>query len=375
MGNPLAALASYFTSLTQPQAPVAGPPSPGAAPAAGQPGGAAGPSTLSNLGTDATSFLGNPLTQAALSGYFSAAGSPRLAGWGGRISSGGLGALGGFNAAESNQLKEQQEQLELQKAQAEAAQTAQQQKVFSGLTPQQQQVATYPGLASFQDKAAIQLNNKNAVAAFQAQYPNDPKAAAFSASYVDSPKAVSPGDIDADYQAHLQAPGKLTQQTADITEKNAETKRDLAAAQRLQTQPAAGQTANWYNPTTRQYYRGAQKAPTDIPASVEQSQAGLKTRAAWQKEYDNAKQKYITEHTVTGFMGGKTMPNEADVDAYARSQADAIYGPLDTIGTASTSAADEAEAPPPLPEGSTSYAVDADGNVGHVDASGKFVPF
>ena len=304
-----------------------------------------------------TSFLGNPLTQAALQGYFSAAGSPRLAGWGGRISSGGLGALSGFNAAESNQLKTQQEQLELQKAQAEAAQTAQQQKVFGGLTPQQQQVATYPGLATFQDKAAIQLNNKNAVAAFQAQYPNDPKAAAFSSSYVDSPKAVSPGDIDADYQAHLQGPGKLKAQTADLANKQAETKRDLAAAQRLQNQPAAGTAANWYNPTTKQYYRGAQKAPTDIPASVaasSRSDQEVRARAAaYQKAYSEAAKNYIATKTTTQthLMGPatETPPSEADVDAYAREQAEqqvnALFGSTGTAASAAASGAASADEP------------------------------
>ncbi len=381
MGNPLSALVNYFTSLAAPQTPVAGPPSPGAAPTAGQPGGTGGPSTLSNLGTDATSLLGNPLTQAALGGYFSAAGSPRLAGLGGRISSGGLGMLGGFNAAEQNQLKSTQEQLEIQKAQAEAAQAAQQQKVFSGLTPEKQEVATFPGLASFQDKAAIQLNNKNAVAAFQAQYPNDPKAAAFSASYVDNPKAVSPGDIDADYQAHLQGPGKLTQQTADLAEKQAATKRDVAEAQHI-GQPTP-KLENWYNPNTKSWRQGTAPMSGEIPETVVRSAKSdqeVKARAAaWQKAYADAKKTYITTNTKTEshWMGPatKTPPTEADVDAYARQQADeqvnALYG---ATGTAASVAAETSGAPP-LPEGSSSYAVDDDGNVGHVDSSGKFVPF
>src|SRR5271154_1787759 len=58
----------------------------------------------------ATNLISNPLVQAALGGYFSAAGSPRLAGVGGRISAGGLGALGGFNSAEAAQQKQQQQQ-------------------------------------------------------------------------------------------------------------------------------------------------------------------------------------------------------------------------------------------------------------------------
>jgi hypothetical protein len=79
-----------------------------------------------------TGFLGSPLTQAALQGYFSAAGSPRLAGLGGRISAGGLGALGGFNAAEANQAKQQQAQAALQGSQAKNQLTAAQAALAQG---------------------------------------------------------------------------------------------------------------------------------------------------------------------------------------------------------------------------------------------------
>jgi hypothetical protein len=288
-----------------------------------------------------------------------------------------LGALGGFNAAQTNQLKSTQEQLEIQKAQAEAAQAAQQQQVFSTLPENQKQVAMFPGLASFQDKAAIQLNNKNAVAAFQAQYPNDPKAAAFSSSYVDSPKAVSPGDIDADYQAHLQGPGKMAAQTADITEKQAATARDKAEAAHI-GQPTP-KIENWYNPNTKSWRQGTSPNPGEIPETVVRSAKSdqeVKARAAaWQKAYTDAKNSYIKTGTTTSFFGDKTPPSEADVDAYARQQADsqvnALYG---ATGTAAGVAAETSGAPP-LPEGSSSYAVDDDGNVGHVDSSGKFVPF
>src|SRR5271166_883497 len=79
---------------------------------------AAAPPAQPSQGGGLTGFLSSPLVQSALGGYFSAAGSPRLAGLGGRISAGGLGALGGFNAAEANQAKQQQAQAALQGTQA-----------------------------------------------------------------------------------------------------------------------------------------------------------------------------------------------------------------------------------------------------------------
>lgn len=298
----------------------------------------------------AANFLGNPLTQAALSGYFNAIGTPRLQGRGGMIANAGLGALQGFNTAETGQTKQQEEQIAMQKAQADLAAAQQQSKVFGELNPQQQQVAAYPSLATFQEKAGIEQNNKNSVAAFLAGHPKDQAAAAFAQPYGGMQTAVTPGDIEKDYQEKLAAPAKAEETQASIAEKKAQT-------QRLKNQPAAGTEANWYNPVTKQYYRGAQKSPNDVPASVAQQESALKLRGAWQKEYDNAKTKYITEHTTTGFTGNKYPPNEADVDAYARSQADAIYGPLSSIGASSGASADEsASTADPLsliPEGAT----------------------
>jgi hypothetical protein len=304
-------------------------------PQAANPPSAAVPSQSGGL----TGLLSNPLTQAALQGYFSAAGSPRMAGLGGRISAGGLGALSGFNAAEGAQTKSQEQQLAIQKAQAEAAQAAQQQKVFNSLNPQQQQIATYPGLATYEQKAGIAQANKQAVAAFQAGHPGDQNAAAFSAPYGSMTTAVAPGDIESDYQKKLLGPGALKEQQATLAEKQAATKRLNEMAGR----PAAGATANWFDPTAKQYYRGAQKKPTDIPASVAMSSKSdqeMKARAAfWQKEYQNARTDAIRTGTKTGYFGGKTLPNEADVDAYARQQADentlAHFG---AIGTSASSA-------------------------------------
>lgn len=335
----------------------------------------------------ATNFLSNPLTQGALGAYFGAIGAPRRSGLGGMLSQGGLTGLNAFNQAETGRTKQEQEQLALQQAQLAAQQAAQRQQVFSGLSPQQQQVATFPSLASFQQKAAIQEANKQSVAAFQAMHPNDQTAAAFSQAYTQSDKYVAPGDIEKDYQEHLQAPVKQKETETRIAEQEAQT-------ERLKRAPAAGTEANWYDPTTKQYYRGAQKKPTDVPASVAQASKTdqeLKARAAaWQKAYADAKRTFIATNTKTESHyfspATKTPPSEADADAYAKAQADAqvnaLFGSSGLpSGAAPAASADEPAATgsgglPPLPAGATEYAVGPDGaTVGYHDSAGHFHPF
>lgn len=355
-------------------------------------GASSSPSTAPTSGgfmQGASNFLGNPLTQAALSGYFNAIGQPKLAGPLAKVSAGGLGALQGFNTAEAAQSKTAEEQIAMQKAQADLAAGAQQQKVFSGLNPQQQQVAAYPSLATFQEKAAITEHNKQAVAAFQAGRPNDQGAAAFSMPYASMQTAVSPGDIEKDYQTKLLAPGALTKQSAEIAEEKARTTR-------LNTQPAAGTVANWYNPNhpkgTSGYYRGTQKSLGDIPASVAQSSksdAEVKARAAtYQKAYAEAAANYIKTNTKTDshWMGPatKTPPSQADVDAYARQQAEqqtnALFGTTGTPAGVAASGGASADEPSAatnesdplslIPEGGTP-AMKGDVH-GYTDSSGAF---
>ena len=374
-------LESYLKTLASALIGQSAPQAQPAQPVPQQPQGATPPTAPASGGfmQGASNFLGNPLTQAALGGYFNAIGQPKSLGPLAKVSAGGLGALQGFNAAEARQQKTAEEQIQMQKAQADLAAAQQQSKVFGGLSPQQQQVAAYPSLATFQEKAAIQEANKQAVAAFQAGHPKDPAAAAFSLPYASMQTAVTPGQIEKDYQEKLLAPGAITKQQSEIAEEKART-------QQLKDQPATGTIANWYNPATKQFYRGAQKSPSDIPASVAQSSKNeneVKARAAfWQKEYQNARTARIKTGTTEGFFGAKTPPSEADVDAYARQQADqntiAHFGSMGTpegIAASGATSADEASTTgdDPLsliPEGGTP-AMKGDVH-GYVDSSGAF---
>lgn len=334
----------------------------------------------------ASNFLGNPLTQAALSGYFNAIGQPKSLGPLAKVSAGGLGALGGYNQA----LKTQQEQaaaaLEAQKEQIVLQEAQSKQSGIKAL-PLGMQPYVQAGVPDLYKQSQNIEQNKQAVAQFQAMYPNNKDAAAFSGSYLtQTDKAVTANDIDKDYQEHLQAPGKLTAQTQDIAEKKASIAEKEAQTQRLKNAPAAGMTANWYDPATKQFYRGAQKKPTDVPASVATSAKAeneIKARAAaWQKSYQDAAKNYITTHTTTSFMGNKTPPPETEVDAYAKAQADsqvnALFGSAGTpaaIAAASGAGADEAStgAEDPLsliPAGATP-AMKGDVH-GYVDADGTF---
>ena len=139
MGSYLTTLANAIGGLlngggqtVQPIPPLSpsGGPVPGALPAQTPPAGAVpsppaggSPSSGGGFMQGVGNFLGSPLTQAALSGYFGAIGSPRKAGLGGMISRGGLSGLSAYDAAQEAQQKAALQSAQIPQVQASTAQT------------------------------------------------------------------------------------------------------------------------------------------------------------------------------------------------------------------------------------------------------------
>ena len=219
----------------------------------------------------AANFLGNPLTQAALSGYFNAIGTPRLQGRGGMIANAGLGALGGYNAAEQRQanapltaakIAGMQNQNQLTSAQAGLTQQKTQQLAGIGSANAAlaaQIHAAIPTMTPAQAQRATLLANTIATDTSKVYDPKD----AFDAIYQEPLKEAQ---IQAQTSAATAAGKKSTAETAAIPSeealREAETARANAEAAHAGEAGSSG-VAEWQDMATGEQYKGVQRNPND----------------------------------------------------------------------------------------------------------------
>jgi hypothetical protein len=284
-----------------------------------------------------TGFLGSPLTQAALQGYFSAAGSPRLAGLGGRISAGGLGALGGFNAAEANQTRQQQAQAALQGTQAKNQLYGAQTALAQGKAQQLAGIPVANADLAAQVHAAIPTMTPTQAQRAE-RYANAIANDAYTqhtwteANNVIYQEPLKEGQIKAQTDAEVAASKKSEAETAAIPSeealRQAETGRANAEATKAAAPPEDKNVADWYDPTTGQQYRGDQRKPTDKLVSSEpkdKAPDGLATLTKLRALYDKSGgseyfastrgvpsfEKFTAAHGIDPKSGGALPPIES----------------------------------------------------------------
>ena len=305
----------------------------------------------------AASLIGNPLTQAALGGYFNAIGTPKMQGRGARFANAGLGAMNAFNAAEQAQsqaplnaakIAGMQQQNALTGAQAgltsaktqqiagipaaNAALAAQIHAAIPSMTPTQAQRATVIANTIATDTSKVYDPKEAFTAIYQeplkeAQIQAQTGATAATTKKTEAETGAIPSEIalrNAE-AGHVGAetaaiPARTALETAEagaIPARTDLTKAETAAIpERLKLEgeraSAAGSgkdIANWYDPITGEQYRGAQKKPTDklvstIPKTpkaedpVARAAKVANIRKDLGKEYDDSLSMYA-KHTMS----------------------------------------------------------------------------
>lgn len=258
MGNPLATFLTSLVGGGQQQAPQAQAPAP--APSSG--GGLSG-------------FLGNPLVQGALAGYFSGISSPRTQGLGGAIGHGGLGALSAFDSATTAQAQQPYQQALTQEAQAKAQADLQKNQTFGNLSPTQQTTAQFPEVGK---QAGILQANKQLGSQVIQMFPNNPKAVAYADSIKDDMAVPHSMDdaiksINSEEQAPLDLKKKqsdIDKATADIAGTNATTANTKATTAKTtaETGLVGTKVENWYSPSTKTWRQGTTPKGDEVPESL-----------------------------------------------------------------------------------------------------------
>lgn len=333
MGNPLATFLTNLVGGGQQQAPQAQTPqAPAPAPSSG--GGLSG-------------FLGNPLVQGALAGYFSGISSPRTQGLGGAIGHGGLGALSAFDSASAAQAQQPLNQAKLSNLQGQN----QLQNAQVGLTNTKAQQIS--GIQTANQKTAQIIRAMPNLTTEQQQRAN------LLAGSIenDTSKLYDPAEVAKTIYAD-----PLTEQKtqAEIDNAKASAGRSTAETAAIPKKLAIeeGKAAD-----DAKYHTGelaARNRAIDKPTKTA-SKDDDNYQKAYQAAYKEAAANYIK--TNTHMWGG---PKADEVDAYAskaaQAQADRLF-PKGAKGAATAPAAT-------LPDGWKAGPVDASGRPTAIDDKG-----
>lgn len=291
------------------------------------------------------SFIGNPLVQGALAGYFSGISSPRTQGLGGAIGRGGLGALSAFDQAEQQRTQQPLNQAKLQNLQGQnQLQTAQ-----VGLTGAKQQ-----------QLAGIQVANQHTAQVLRSMKsqldPEQQKRAEILASTIenDTSKVYDPKEVAT--TLFLQ-PAQEKNLAASAARSGAETE---AIPKKLAIDEAkAAEDAHYHTGELAARNRAIDKPAKSAKAATKESDSYQK---AYQTAYKEAAANYIK--TNTHVWGG---PSTDEVDAYASKAAQAQADKLFPNGGKTTSAA--------VDSSTAGFIKNPDGTLTHPDDPGYvYVP-
>lgn len=390
LANAIGGLLSGGGQTVQPIPPLSpsGGPVPGALPAQTPPAGAVpsppaggSPSSGGGFMQGVGNFLGSPLTQAALSGYFGAIGSPRKAGLGGMISRGGLSGLSAYDAAEEAQ----------QKAALQSAQIGQAQAGIP-LTQAQTQLTQ----AQAGQLAGIKQNNQNTAAAVRTwamqpgRTPDQQQAGLLIANSIsnNTNKAYDPTEV---MTAILTDPVKAQEAIANTNLATArkgaipsEIAKNTAAANKdahdattggikprpmVEYDASGGSKVKYVSPSDPNPDPGDSfTKPEKGPKGTDPLSNLTKARALYTATYGSGVTKLGYE-----LAGGTPAPTFED---FARNQLGIDPNTGQRLATSTgAEGGTSAGSLPPLPAGATSYAKGPDGEVGYHDASGTFHPF
>ena len=395
MGSYLATLANAIGGLfngggqtVQPIPPLSpsGGPVPGAPPAQTPPAGAVpsppaggSPSSGGGFMQGVGNFLGSPLTQAALSGYFGAIGSPRKAGLGGMLSRGGLSGLSAYDAAQEAQQKAALQSAQIGQAQAGIPLTQAQTQLtqaqagqIAGIKQHNSQVAA----ALMSASSTMQPAQKQAATTIANMIANDTSKAydptqLLNAIYTDPVKAQ---EAIANTNLATARAGAIPSEIAKNTAAANKDARDAATGgikprPMVEYDASGGSKVKYVSPSDPNPDPGDSfTKPEKGPKGTDPLSNLTKARALYTATYGSGVTKLGYE-----LAGGTPAPTFED---FARNQLGIDPNTGQRLATSTgAEGGTSAGSLPPLPAGATSYAKGPDGEVGYHDASGTFHPF
>ena len=354
------------------------PPAPAAAAIPGQP---APPQQPMGWGEKLTNLISNPLVGTALTGYFGAIGAPKLSGFGGALSRGGLTAMANLPQLMQSQRQAQLEPLQvaayqqnIQKGAQDIELNKQKMQAIADLPADQRSYALaapqmLPTIMQHQWNIAGNQQLGSQLQAMYTAHPDTPEgqfAGKFAGMVSNSAVPISPQEFWSAYSNNqeLQLRDKLTTAQVKEAEMGAAEKGAAIKLTNMQVQAWAGMTPDerihhlmgdkqemFYNPQTKQWRKDFAPEPGEVPESV--AKADQDTRALWLKAAQEAAKEYLATFRFT-------KPTGKEIASYAVAMANAevpgVQGPklagdqtgqLQVAAPPATATTPPTEAPPP----------------------------